>query len=56
MAEAFHIYYVMGLIPAERIWMKKDLEKVAKTTPVIVFCHDQPTCEAKHIYQPYDAL
>jgi hypothetical protein len=37
---------------AERIWMAKDLAKVAKTTPVIVFCHDQPTCESKHFTNP----
>jgi len=37
---------------AERIWMQKDLENVAKTTPVIIFCHDQPTCEAKHFTNP----
>jgi hypothetical protein len=37
---------------AERIWMQKDLEKVANTIPVIVFCHDQHTCEAKHFTNP----
>ncbi|MDB5031361.1 metallophosphoesterase [Mucilaginibacter sp.] len=37
---------------AERIWMQKDLENVAKTTPVIVFCHDQPTSESKHFTNP----
>ncbi len=37
---------------AERIWMQKDLEKVSARTPVIVFCHDQPTCEAKHFTNP----
>ncbi|WP_214070402.1 metallophosphoesterase [Mucilaginibacter sp. dw_454] len=37
---------------AERIWMQKDLQKVANTTPVIVFCHDQPTCESKHFTNP----
>jgi len=37
---------------AERIWMEKNLTTVAKTTPVIVFCHDQPTCEAKHFTNP----
>jgi len=37
---------------AERIWMEKNLASVAKTTPVIVFCHDQPTCEAKHFTNP----
>jgi hypothetical protein len=37
---------------AERIWMEKDLATVAKTTPVIIVCHDQPTCEAKHFTNP----
>ncbi len=37
---------------AERIWMEKDLATVANTTPVIVVCHDQPTCEAKHFTNP----
>ncbi|TWI98821.1 calcineurin-like phosphoesterase family protein [Mucilaginibacter frigoritolerans] len=37
---------------AERIWMEKDLAAVAKTTPVIIVCHDQPTCEAKHFTNP----
>ncbi|HEY9001104.1 MAG TPA: metallophosphoesterase [Mucilaginibacter sp.] len=37
---------------AERIWMEKDLAKVAKTTPVIIFTHDQPECESKHFTNP----
>ena len=37
---------------AERIWMEKDLATVSKSTPVIVVCHDQPTCEAKHFTNP----
>jgi predicted MPP superfamily phosphohydrolase len=37
---------------AERIWMQKDLATVGKTTPVIIFCHDQPTCESKHFTNP----
>ncbi|MDF2432663.1 MAG: hypothetical protein JWP44_2294 [Mucilaginibacter sp.] len=37
---------------AERIWMQKDLDTVAAKTPVIVFSHDQPTCEAKHFTNP----
>jgi hypothetical protein len=37
---------------AERIWMQKDLDTVARTTPVIIFTHDQPTCEAKHFTNP----
>jgi hypothetical protein len=37
---------------AERIWMQKDLDTVPSKTPVIIFCHDQPTCEAKHFTNP----
>lgn len=37
---------------AERIWMQTDLDTVAKTTPVIIFTHDQPECEAKHFTNP----
>ncbi len=37
---------------AERIWMQKNLDTVGAKTPVIVFCHDQPTCEAKHFTNP----
>jgi hypothetical protein len=37
---------------AERIWMEKDLDTVAKATPVIIFTHDQPECESKHFTNP----
>lgn len=37
---------------AERIWMQHDLASVSKNTPVIVVCHDQPTCETKHFTNP----
>jgi len=37
---------------AERIWMEKDLDTVAKSTPVIIFTHDQPECESKHFTNP----
>jgi hypothetical protein len=37
---------------AERIWIQKDLAVVSIKTPVIIFCHDQPTCEAKHFTNP----
>ena len=51
--QGIHIIFIT-LWPdsAERIWMEKDLAKVAKSTPVMVFCHDQPTCEAKHFTNP----
>jgi hypothetical protein len=37
---------------AERIWMAKDLATVSAGTPVIIFTHDQPECEAKHFTNP----
>lgn len=37
---------------AERIWIQKDLATVSKTTPVIIFTHDQPECESKHFTNP----
>ena len=37
---------------AERIWMQKDLDAVASTTPVIIFTHDEPTSESKHFTNP----
>ncbi|MEP7237253.1 MAG: metallophosphoesterase [Ferruginibacter sp.] len=37
---------------AERVWMKKDLRSVRKKTPVFIFTHDPPECEAKHFSNP----
>jgi hypothetical protein len=37
---------------AERIWIQKDLEKISKNIPVIIFTHDQPECESKHFTNP----
>lgn len=37
---------------AQRIWMQADLAKVSASTPVVIFTHDQPTCEAKHFTNP----
>ncbi len=37
---------------AERIWIEKDLRKVNNTTPVILFTHDEPVCQAKHFTNP----
>jgi hypothetical protein len=37
---------------AERIWMQKDLDTVASNTPVIIFTHDEPTCEPKQFTNP----
>src|SRR5262249_42151193 len=35
-----------------RAWMNEDLKKVARTTPVVIFTHDQPESEAKHFINP----
>ena len=35
-----------------QIWMKTDLANISSTTPVVIFTHDQPECEAKHFTNP----
>jgi hypothetical protein len=35
-----------------RAWLAEDLKGVAATTPVLLFCHDQPDLEAKHLTNP----
>jgi len=48
-----HIMFVtMWPDSANRVWMERDLENVSVTTPVIIFTHDQPECEAKHFTNP----
>jgi hypothetical protein len=37
---------------AERIWMATNLVNVSPQTPVVIFTHDQPECEAKHFINP----
>lgn len=37
---------------AERVWMEKDLRKISTKTPVLIFTHDPPECEAKHFTNP----
>jgi len=37
---------------ANRVWMEKDLSMVNSATPVIIFTHDEPDCEAKHFTNP----
>ena len=36
----------------ERLWIEKDLQRVSKKTPVLLFAHDQPTVESKHFTNP----
>jgi len=35
-----------------RIWMENDLASVNTTTPVVIFTHDQPEIETKHLRNP----
>jgi 5'-nucleotidase len=35
-----------------RAWMESDLRKVSSTTPVVLFTHDQPDIETKHLMNP----
>ncbi len=51
--KGLHIVFV-NLWPdsAERIWLKKDLQKISTVTPIIIFAHDQPESEAKHFSSP----
>jgi len=37
---------------AERVWLGRDLDTVAKTTPVIMVAHDPPIGDAKHFTNP----
>jgi predicted MPP superfamily phosphohydrolase len=37
---------------AARVWIQKDLASISPTTPVVIFTHDQPECEAKHFTNP----
>jgi len=39
---------------ANRIWMETDLSSVAATTPVVIFTHDQPSIETKHLTSAHD--
>jgi hypothetical protein len=38
-----------------RAWMERDLRTVSASTPVMIFTHDQPECEAKHFRNPNGA-
>jgi predicted MPP superfamily phosphohydrolase len=35
-----------------RAWIERDLAGVAADCPVLIFCHDQPDIEAKHLVNP----
>jgi 5'-nucleotidase len=48
-----HFVFV-GMWPdsAARAWMDSDLRKVSSTTPVVLFTHDEPNIETKHLMNP----
>jgi len=35
-----------------RIWMNNDIATVSNKTPVVIFTHDQPDIETKHLHNP----
>jgi hypothetical protein len=49
------IFLTMWPDSVARAWIEQDLKGVAATTPVFLFCHDQPDIEAKHLTNPNGA-
>jgi hypothetical protein len=47
-------FIFLSLYPdsAERVWMEKDLKKIAKTTPVLLFAHSIPNVEPRFFQNP----
>jgi hypothetical protein len=46
------VFLTMWPDSAARAWMEQDLRTVAATTPVFLFCHDQPDLDTKHLTNP----
>jgi hypothetical protein len=46
------IFLTMWPDSATRLWIEQDLRKLPATMPVLLFCHDQPDLEAKHLTNP----
>jgi hypothetical protein len=46
------IFLTMWPDSAARTWMESDLNSVSSTTPVVLFTHDQPDIETKHLMNP----
>lgn len=51
-------FIFLGMWPdsAARAWMDSDLASVSSTTPVVLFTHDQPDIETKHLMNPNSTL
>ena len=46
------VYINMWPDSAARAWLDADLRKVSASTPVVLFTHDQPDIETKHLMNP----
>ena len=46
------VFLTMWPDSGARAWIDSDLRNVPPTTPVFLFCHDQPDLEAKHLTNP----
>jgi hypothetical protein len=49
------VFFSMWPDHLARAWIDQDLKNVPATTPVFLFCHDQPDIEAKHLTNPNGA-
>lgn len=46
------VFLTMWPDSATRAWMERDLSGLPASTPVFLFCHDQPDLETKHLTNP----
>jgi len=46
------VFLTMWPDTIERAWMEKDLKNVSASTPVFIFCHDQPDLDTRHLTNP----
>jgi hypothetical protein len=49
---AHEVFLTMWPDSVARAWIEADLQHVPATTPVFLFCHDQPDIETKHLVNP----
>jgi hypothetical protein len=49
------VFITMWPDSTARAWIDNDLKSVSATTPVILFTHDQPAIETKHLTNPNNA-
>ncbi len=46
------VFLTMWPDSVARAWIEHDLQGLPEATPVLLFCHDQPDIEAKHLTNP----